>query len=332
MTTSNHKPQLSDRDRLVFRDLIESRVMTLAQISALHFDGSYEYAKKRLQQLKAAAYVSERKARSNPGRYFASMLSLARGGFAAVADEPFVRHERMSWDDLRGRLDFSEATLAHEIEVIDMKVAFTQAIRAVPSLVLEEFSTHPRRFQFDTEHLERERIFTLKPDAYARVVPRGDGVERAFFFEWDRSSEARRKLGIKAWGYQRYFDSGAFALWNGVPDKRNGVPVEERDRYPLTPIFVLPNAERRNNTAEHLLQLRQPKTGKRLRRDAVLLTTHAEFLANPLGSIYLTLAGYREATAGTVYDPDRHKTTTRVIERDRLVELRARKSALFGRL
>ena len=296
--------------------------MTLAQISTLHFDGSYEYAKKRFQRLKAADYVTERKPRHNPGRYFASMLSLARPGFAAVADDPLVRSEQMSWDDLRERLDFAEINLTHELEVVDMKVAFATAIRSAPALGLKEFSTYPRRYQFETEHLERGDIFTLKPDGYARVAG-GPGGEQEYFFEWDRSSEAHRKLGIKAFGYQRYLDSGAFAIWNGARP-------EERAAYPCTPIFILPNEERRNNTAEHLLRLKHPKTGAHIHRDTILFTTHAEFLADPLGQIYITLDAYRRATAGTAYDPEQHKASARVRDRDRLVATRIEKTNLLG--
>ena len=322
MNKHTYKPVLSERDRSVFRDLIESRVMTLAQISELHFAGGYEYAKKRLQLLKSVDYIAERKPKHNPGRYFASTLSLARPGFEAFADDPFIVEERMRWDDLRSRLDFAESTLAHELEVVDMKVAFTKAIRTAGSLALEEFSTYPRRYEFTTEHLEKGAPFTLKPDAYARVSGI-DQVEEAFFFEWDRSSEAHRKLGIKAFGYQRYFDSGAFAIWNGMTP-------EERERYPFTPVFILPNDERRNNTAEHLVRLRHPKSGARLRRDAILLTTHAEFLADPLAAIYITPAGYQVATRGTSYDPEVHKATTRLSTRDRLVAVRIEKATLLG--
>ena len=160
----------------MFRDLIESRVMTLAQISELHFAGSYEYAKKRLQLLKSVDYIAERKPKHNPGRYFASTLSLARPGFEAFADDPFVIDERMRWDDLCSRLDFAESTLAHELEVVDMKVAFVKAIRAASGLTLDEFSTYPRRYEFTTEHLEKIRNEVHDPSRYERRVHFCDAV------------------------------------------------------------------------------------------------------------------------------------------------------------
>jgi hypothetical protein len=282
MSKVKHKPVLTERDRALLRDLIESRVMLLSQITVLHFAGKKEYAKKRLQVLKAAGYVVERKPRHNPGRFFASMLSIGRPGFEALADDPFVREERMSWEDLSARLDFAETTLAHELEVVDMKVAFTQAVRSAGAPTIEEFSTFPRRYEFTTEHLERGTPFLLRPDGYARIASPMFG-EHALFFEWDRSTEAHRRLAVKAYGYDRYFGSGAFAVWNGAPS-------EERDQHRFTPVFILPNDERRNNTAEHLVGLRHPKTGARLRRDAFLLTTREEFLADPLGAIYITPA------------------------------------------
>lgn len=322
MSKGTHKPVLTERDRSMLRDMIESRVVTLSQLTALHFGGKREYAKKRLQRLKAVGYVAERKPRQNPGRFFSSMLSIGKAGFEAIADDPFVREEGMSWQDISSRLDYADNTLAHELEVVDMKVAFMQAVRTAGAPILEEFSTFPGRYEFTTEHLERGTTFLLRPDGYARISWPAFG-EHTLFFEWDRSTEAHRRLGQKAYGYDRYFASGAFALWNRASP-------EERDRHRFTPVFILPNDERRNNTAEHLVALRHPKTGARMHRDAFLLTTHAEFLADPLGPIYITPSAYQEATRGTPYDPANHKATVRVRDRDRLVATRIKKTELIG--
>lgn len=52
--------QLQDRDFAVLRGLFESRVMTTEHATALYFDGKVEAAKKRLQKLKTAGFITER--------------------------------------------------------------------------------------------------------------------------------------------------------------------------------------------------------------------------------------------------------------------------------
>jgi predicted transcriptional regulator len=56
---------LQKRDLEVLRGLFESRVMTTAHVAALYFNGSKEAAKKRLQKIKAAGLIGERKRRVN---------------------------------------------------------------------------------------------------------------------------------------------------------------------------------------------------------------------------------------------------------------------------
>ena len=52
--------QLQDRDLALLRGLFECRVMTTDHATALYFEGKGEAAKKRLQKLKAAGFISER--------------------------------------------------------------------------------------------------------------------------------------------------------------------------------------------------------------------------------------------------------------------------------
>ena len=68
MTTDHNKLpglDLQQRDFEVLCGLFESRVMAAGHIAALYFDGKREAAKKRLQKLKAAGLISERKRRVN---------------------------------------------------------------------------------------------------------------------------------------------------------------------------------------------------------------------------------------------------------------------------
>jgi hypothetical protein len=53
--------RLQLRDYELLRSLFECRMMTLAQAAALHFEGKYEAASKRVQALKAARYIGDRR-------------------------------------------------------------------------------------------------------------------------------------------------------------------------------------------------------------------------------------------------------------------------------
>jgi predicted transcriptional regulator len=68
--------QLQPRDFDLLRGLFESRVMTTGHVAVLYFDGRKESAKKRLQKLKAAGLVGERKRHVNQP----SVLFLTRTG------------------------------------------------------------------------------------------------------------------------------------------------------------------------------------------------------------------------------------------------------------
>src|SRR5579862_2764558 len=75
--SENDALQLQDRDFALLRGLFESRVMTIVHIATLYFDGKREYTKKRLQKLKSAGLISERKRRVNEP----SILFLTRKSF-----------------------------------------------------------------------------------------------------------------------------------------------------------------------------------------------------------------------------------------------------------
>jgi ribosome biogenesis protein Tsr3 len=55
---------LRERDLELLRGLFESRIMTAAHIATLYFDDKKEATKKRLQKLKAAGLIRERRRRA----------------------------------------------------------------------------------------------------------------------------------------------------------------------------------------------------------------------------------------------------------------------------
>src|ERR1700722_10245128 len=79
--------QFQDRDIALIRGLFESRIMTIEHATALYFNGTGEYAKKRLQKIKAAGFIGER-----PRRTFdRSVLFLTRKGLALLQERGLLR-------------------------------------------------------------------------------------------------------------------------------------------------------------------------------------------------------------------------------------------------
>src|SRR5262249_10572116 len=148
--------------------LLDSRVMTLAQVAALYFDGKSEYAKKRVAKLKSAKLISERPRKTSQP----SILSLTREGYRTLLEEGYPSDEwRMDWPAMKRRLQVSELTLRHELDVMDVKVAFCSAVRKTSNCTIEKFTTWPARCQF-TVSRGRGGEAIVKPDGFIRICER----------------------------------------------------------------------------------------------------------------------------------------------------------------
>ena len=318
--TARHPVEIRDRDIAVLRDLFESRVMTSAHVAALYFDGSKEAAKKRLQKLKAAKFIGERKRRvSEP-----SALFLTRNGIALLKTEGVLAdYPQISMTSLEKRAQVSDRTLRHELEVMDVKAAFCSAIRATDRFSVAGFSTWPLLYQFEAFRAGRGGAEVIvKPDGFIRIHEKeADGglSEHTFFLEVDRSSEVQDALVSKAVCYLDYYRSGGFAV-------RNGATLSAYKDFPFRVIMVFKNAERRNNTAERLLQTTPPILTQ------VWLSTFQEVTASPLAAIWISPAEYREATKGTPFDAGQRRETLgyrRQTEREIFIENRVKTMALL---
>src|SRR5205823_4480357 len=102
---------IQDRDFALLGGLFESRVMTAAHIAALYFGGSKEAGKKRLQKLKSAGLIGERKRRVNEP----AVLFLTRKGFSLLGNEGQLEDfPRLSATAFEKRADVSALTIRHE--------------------------------------------------------------------------------------------------------------------------------------------------------------------------------------------------------------------------
>lgn len=320
--------ELQARDLLLLRGLFESRVMTQAHICALYFSGKSEAAKKRLQKLKAHKLISER-----PRRVYApSILFLSKQGFVELLSREILKdYPRITWLNLEKRVQVSELTLRHELDVMDAKAALTVALNQTEQFAVSEFATWPALYQFTAAKPKpagqyRSESMMVKPDGFMRVQQVGEdenadtvGDSQLFFLEIDRSTESQDALALKAHGYRDYFQSGGLA-------QRHGYTAADYKRFAFRVLMVFRNAERRNNCAETLLRMSPPVL------TLVWLTTQEELLHDPLGAIWLRPLDYRDAVVGTEFDL-MHKVTRiykRRPEREALIEARATKLRLLS--
>jgi hypothetical protein len=310
--------EAQDRDLDLLRGLLDSRLMTIAHAAAIHFEGRIEAAKKRLQKLKAAGLIGQRKRKP----YEPSILFLARPGFLLLRERGLLHDfPQLSWTSLEKRLQVSNLTLNHELEVTDVKAAFAAAINKEPAFEIIEYSTWPVLFQFRSCPGCGPDVL-VKPDSFIRIHERegNDTFEHTFFVEVDRSTETQEMLARRALCYLDYYRRG------GLAERFGSGPSEYKD-FPFRVLMIFKNAERRNNAAERLLTQHPPIFTQ------VWLSTLAEVKANPLGPIWIRPRDYRDVVHGTSFDVERARssdTYRRQPERERLVESTIQKLCLLS--
>src|SRR5690242_6791702 len=105
--TTDISLQLQPRDISLMRGLFESRLMTSSHGAILYFDGRAEAAKKRLQKLKAAGYLTER----NRHAFEPAVLLLTRKGLVVLQDQGVLsEYPRLGLTTLSKRAQVSSLT------------------------------------------------------------------------------------------------------------------------------------------------------------------------------------------------------------------------------
>ena len=126
----------------------------------------------------------------------------------------------------------------------------------------------------------RGREKTAKPDAY--IACREPAVGNAdhesnefnFFVEVDLSNETQDEVANKMVPYRSYYRTGGFAEWIGESRA-------EYKTYQFRVLILFLSEERRNNTAEQMLQQSNPP----LRM--VWLAVFKDFIEDPLGKVWI---------------------------------------------
>jgi len=266
---------LQERDLSILRGLFECRVMTAAHIAALHFNDSKGAAKNRLQKLKVAALIGERRRRV----YEPSILFLTKAAFQLLKEHGVTNeYPAIEWAQLERRVAVSDLTLRHELLVMDVKAAFTSAARKTAHLTVKEFTTWPYLIQFRAKPRGGAEILT-KPDGFIRIHEQSanGSSEHTFFLEVDRSTETLDTLATKAACYLSYYQSGEFAIRCG------GVSTDYK-AYPFRVLIVCKSKERGENAAKRLLQNNPPILTQ------CMFATLSETCAQPLAAIWSTPA------------------------------------------
>jgi hypothetical protein len=96
--------------------------------------------------------------------------------------------------------------------------------------------------------------------------------------------------------------------------------------YPFRVLMVMKTSERRNNTAERLLNNNPPIFSQ------VCLSTLSEVCADPLGAVWIQPKDYRAAVNGTPFDTTRRIPAfgyRRQSERESLIETKIQKFRLL---
>jgi hypothetical protein len=287
--------QIQDRDFALLRGVFESRIMTAGHIATLFFDGKKEATKKRLQKLKAEGFIGERTRHASQP----AILFLNRKGLVLLQAHGILKeYPQLDLPVLEKRARVSDLTIRHELEIMDVKAAFHAAIKNTENFTLAEFSTWPLLYQFEAFRNGRGgTTVTVKPDGFIRIHEQeqdGGVSEHVFFLEVDRSSETQDTLINRAGSYFDYYKSGGFAV-------KNGAPQSAFKEYPFRVLMIFKSAERRNNTAERLLQNTPPILTQ------VCLSTIDEVTSNPLGAIWFRPIEYHEATKGTAFDTEKRR-------------------------
>lgn len=222
--------------------------------------------------------ITERNRRPNES----AVLFLARQGFDVLANAGMLAdYPQRDWRSFQKRVAVSEATIRHELEVMDVKAAFTRAIRDRSDLSLVEFSTWPKLYEFRARRPITQNGWThdhellMKPDGFIRIHEHSsDGIaEHCFFLEVDRGTETLATIASKALGYRDYYRQGGFA-------KRMDCDPTNPAKCPFRILFVSSNENRRRNILQSMLEQHPP-----VRSMACHAITY-KVINNPLGAVW----------------------------------------------
>lgn len=198
---------LTDRDKLLIRDVHEYRVLRTDQIQPLHF-GSRQTAQDRLSKLYHNGYLERRAIPVIGGAASSPILYILDERGAEVLRSEFgidVRHPKK---DKRLGVKFLE----HTTDINTVRVAITVACREHGYQIVNWHDDMTLSADYDRVDIptsgRRTRSVPVTPDSYfALRVPQG---VTHFFLELDRGTMELRRFKRKIITYLYYYASGGY--------------------------------------------------------------------------------------------------------------------------
>jgi hypothetical protein len=287
--------QLQARDFALLADVYDSRFITIPHATAMHFEGSEASAKRRLAALAKAELLAKTNGRfgstsiAGKAQEVKTIYAFTKKALDLLIQHGYIRHLTDDWNaKLRKRFDFdsiSPNTIAHEVGMLDIKAAMKRAIAHHAHLRAVEIGVWPLAYEFSAPR--DGRIIDHQPDGFLHVAAFSPNAEQPmphyFYIEFDRGTETLDTIAGKVKGYREHLRSGAFMRWLGVRDG------DSKD-YPFRVLFIIDSkdaAHRRDNIAQRLTEIGV--------ETHTPITTFAEFISNPLDTIWLTPKNYAEA-------------------------------------
>lgn len=242
---------LQPRDIEILGEIAASPACSRQHVARAFFSGSYDAAKKRLQQLALAGLIENNDA-SSTGR---SILRIRSEGRRLIGSST-------PQDSISRRLH------AHEKMLADVRAAFKATANSASHEV--EFSTDPEQIGFSVSCNRHVEIESIRPDGFLTLDSGKDALQY-FFLEIDRSTETQGHLAHLATQYREFQKSGNFS-------KRFGNLLFVRVGFRV--LLVVPSRERLLQTGRNLRKSASIGT-------LIWLATINDVLENPFGSIWL---------------------------------------------
>lgn len=299
--------ELRERDLLFLEDLFDTRLTTPYHAAAFRYD-SQDVAKRKLLGMEKEDLLEKAKGAygyiclpSGERQEVKVIYSFANTALKTLIDAGRLPHHHADeWTTkLRKRYKLRKTpkskeglaprTIDHEVGLLDIKAAL---LRVFPSkgLVPRVFSLWPDKYKFSVPpSLNKDK---QKPDGFLhaeQLDTQGNVIANHFFYlEFDRGNESQPTLVRKALGYRFHRKSHNFEKqYPGTDGREHG--------FRVLFIFDMNGPVRLENFCRKLLAQQEP-FGRQMH-----LTTLSEFVADPLGPIWITPFTYKQAAqAGDV--------------------------------
>jgi hypothetical protein len=250
-------------------------VATLQHLADLFFDGSYEATRKRLKALEGDGLTAKR---ARPIGVPAVLFLTAKGYRLAKREAALDGLPLLDAKALGKRVQVSELTLNHELDVLTLRAAFERAVADRADLTVTHFVTWPRLIQFRASRPLREvglgPSMLYRPDGFIELLDTSTQRRMFFFVEVDRSTEVLATLATKMHGYGEFWRGGGFA-------RRLGGPDAQPKQYPVRVLWTFKSEARLRNVSRAFAGQTTGGGG-----GLAWLATFADATSDPLGRVW----------------------------------------------